>query len=86
MTNHKKSPIHVGKYTSPNKDPLGLVTGMNKFPQSPGVLLIEISQIRGQITQVYGFFDECVRAYRGPQVWKLFTDSFDYLPVPWHHS
>ncbi|OLP89672.1 Serine/threonine-protein phosphatase PP2A catalytic subunit [Symbiodinium microadriaticum] len=34
-----------------------------------------------QITQVYGFFDECVRAYRGPQVWKLFTDSFDYLPV-----
>jgi len=34
-----------------------------------------------QITQVYGFFDECVRAYSGPSVWKLFTDSFDYLPV-----
>jgi len=34
-----------------------------------------------QITQVYGFFDECVRIYSGPQVWKLFTDTFDYLPV-----
>merc|ERR1712100_519511 len=34
-----------------------------------------------QITQVYGFFDECMRAYRGPDVWKLFTDTFDYLPL-----
>mmetsp|Transcript_84035 Transcript_84035/g.184586 ORF Transcript_84035/g.184586 Transcript_84035/m.184586 type:complete len:317 (-) Transcript_84035:33-983(-) len=34
-----------------------------------------------QITQVYGFFDECMRAYSGPSVWKLFTDTFDYLPV-----
>jgi len=34
-----------------------------------------------QITQVYGFFDECVRTYSGPDVWKLFTDTFDYLPV-----
>ena len=29
-----------------------------------------------QITQVYGFFDECVRTYGGPLVWKLFTDTF----------
>jgi len=34
-----------------------------------------------QITQVYGFFDECVRCYSGAEMWKLFTDTFDYLPV-----
>eukprot|EP00758_Cryptobia_borreli_P015190 Tbor_TRINITY_DN5999_c1_g7::TRINITY_DN5999_c1_g7_i1::g.19076::m.19076/K04382/PPP2C; serine/threonine-protein phosphatase 2A catalytic subunit len=34
-----------------------------------------------QITQVYGFYDECVRKYGGPNVWHLFTDLFDYLPL-----
>jgi serine/threonine-protein phosphatase 2A catalytic subunit len=34
-----------------------------------------------QITQVYGFFDECMRTYSCADVWKLFTDTFDYLPV-----
>ena len=34
-----------------------------------------------QITQVYGFYDEWVRKYGNPNVWKYFTDLFDYLPV-----
>jgi len=34
-----------------------------------------------QITQVYGFFDECVRKYGSGNVWKIFTDLFDYLPL-----
>lgn len=34
-----------------------------------------------QITQVYGFYDECVRKYGNPNVWKYYTDLFDYLPV-----
>ena len=34
-----------------------------------------------QITQVYGFFDECVRKYGSGNVWKMFTDLFDYLPL-----
>lgn len=34
-----------------------------------------------QITQVYGFFDECVRTYSSPETWKQFTDTFDYLPL-----
>ena len=34
-----------------------------------------------QITQVYGFYDECVRKYGNAEVWKAFTDLFDYLPL-----
>ena len=34
-----------------------------------------------QITQVYGFYDECVRKYGNGNVWKMFTDLFDYLPL-----
>ena len=34
-----------------------------------------------QITQVYGFYDECLRKYGNANVWKFFTDLFDYLPL-----
>ena len=34
-----------------------------------------------QITQVYGIYDECVRKYGNADVWKAFTDLFDYLPI-----
>jgi serine/threonine-protein phosphatase 2A catalytic subunit len=34
-----------------------------------------------QITQVYGFYDECLRKYGSANVWKLFTDLFDFFPI-----
>jgi len=34
-----------------------------------------------QITQVYGFYDECLRKYGPPDEWTCFTDLFDYLPI-----
>ena len=34
-----------------------------------------------QITQVYGFYDECLRKYGNANVWKFFTDLFDYFPL-----
>uniref|UniRef100_A0A061R0T6 Serine/threonine-protein phosphatase n=1 Tax=Tetraselmis sp. GSL018 TaxID=582737 RepID=A0A061R0T6_9CHLO len=34
-----------------------------------------------QITQVYGFYDECLRKYGNAKVWQYFTDLFDFLPL-----
>jgi len=33
------------------------------------------------VTQVYGFYDECLRKYGNASVWKIFTELFDYLPL-----
>ena len=32
-----------------------------------------------QITQVYGFYEECLRKYGSSNVWKYCTEIFDYL-------
>ena len=34
-----------------------------------------------QITQVYGFFDECQRKYGNANAWRYCTDVFDYLTL-----
>jgi diadenosine tetraphosphatase ApaH/serine/threonine PP2A family protein phosphatase len=34
-----------------------------------------------QITQVYGFYDECMQKYGSPNAWKFCTQVFDWLGI-----
>ena len=34
-----------------------------------------------QVTQVYGFYGECVRKYGNANAWTYLTDMFDYLTI-----
>ena len=43
--------------------------------------LIRGNQESKQLTQCYGFYDECIRKYGSPQEWKYFIDLFNYLPL-----
>lgn len=50
-------------------------------PAEQWLLIFNFRRLTRALSCRYGFYDECLRKYGNSNVWKCFTDLFDYFPL-----
>ena len=75
--------LFMGDFVDRGRDSMGtllfLLILKIKFPER--IFLIRGNHESRQITQVYGFYDECLKRYGSANVWKMCTEIFDFMPL-----
>ena len=75
--------LFMGDFVDRGRDSMGtllfLLILKIKFPER--IFLIRGNHESIQITQVYGFYDECLKRYWSANVWKMCTEVFYYMPL-----